>query len=502
MVREWMQRCGAVVAALGLAGAVASGPVVAEPATSGGVDRTAIDRYVTAYAARAGYPGVAIAITRGDRVLYSAGYGQDSAGRPVTAATPMPIASVSKSFTALAVMRLVETGRVELDAPVRRYVPGFRIADPRGARITVRHLLQQTSGISDGTLAEKSLPQPHSPAEAVVRARTATLAAEPGTRHFYTNTNYHLAARVVELTSGEPFDAYLRRHVLGPAGMRTTGTVALTPRDLPATVTDGHIYAYGATVPAPEPLRYVTGSDGLVSTAEDMARWLVVQSTGGRSADGTRLVSPASVRAMHTSSDPRWTYGMGWDTYGGKVRHGGIWFTYAAGVELTKSGYGVAVLSNSGVSIGNEGTAALEDGIAAVLDGRQPPAPPSTRLTIDLMLAGLTLLSIALGVRALRRNPIVARRNAVRPVWVVALRSLPRLVPPAVLIAMPNMAGVLYPGGRDVTYGQMLYFVPALVIWFGASSAANLAIALTRLRARLRRAPEDATVPVASAFGS
>jgi CubicO group peptidase (beta-lactamase class C family) len=151
---------------------------------------------------------------------------------------------------------------VALDAPVRRYLRDFRIADPRGAEITVRELLNQTSGLTDSTLPEKSLPQPDSLAGAVVRARDATLAVDPGTKHNYTNTNYHLAARLVEVVTGEPFADHLRRHVFEPAGMRSTTTIGLTPRDLPGDVRDGYIYAYGMSVPASEPTRFVAGSDG------------------------------------------------------------------------------------------------------------------------------------------------------------------------------------------------------------------------------------------------
>jgi CubicO group peptidase (beta-lactamase class C family) len=97
----------------------------------------------------------------------------------------MPVASVSKSFTALAVMQLAEAGKVALDTPVRDYLPDFRLADPRGPRITVRELLNQTSGVTDGTLPEKSLPQPQTPADAVTRAREATPTAEPGLRRWH-----------------------------------------------------------------------------------------------------------------------------------------------------------------------------------------------------------------------------------------------------------------------------------------------------------------------------
>ena len=218
---------GVVVAAtVGLVALAAPSPAFARD----GLDLAAVERLVTDFADQGGYPGIAIAITKGDQVVHVGGYGHDSSGAAVTATTPWPAASLSKSFTALAVMQLVEAGKVTLDAPVRDYLPDFRIAAAQGGRITVRQLLNQTSGINDRTLPEKSLPQPDSLAGAVVRARAATLAAEPGTKHFYTNTNYHLAARLVEVVAGEPFGQYLRRQVLEPLGMRASTTIDLTPR--------------------------------------------------------------------------------------------------------------------------------------------------------------------------------------------------------------------------------------------------------------------------------
>src|SRR5690348_13154801 len=133
----------AAVAAVGVAALAVPAPALAE----GGVDVDAIGRTVTAFAASHAYPGIAVAVTRGDRILHVAGYGHDSTGARVTATTPMPVASLSKSFTALAVMQLVDAGRVRLDEPVRTYVPDFGVDDPRGDRITVRNLLNQTSGI-------------------------------------------------------------------------------------------------------------------------------------------------------------------------------------------------------------------------------------------------------------------------------------------------------------------------------------------------------------------
>jgi len=452
-------------------------------------DSAAVQRLVRQFAGRQGYPGIAVAIVKDDRIVLTTGAGHDSTGAPVTATTPMPVASVSKSFTALAVMQLVEAGKVRLDAPAADYLPGFRLADPRGARITVRDLLEQTSGITDRTFPEKSLPQPDSPTAAVIRARTARLASEPGTAYAYTNTNYHLAARVVEVASGEPFDDYLARHVFAPAGMKATTAVTLTPGGLPAGVAKGHTYAYGASIAATEPHRFVAGSDGVVSTADDMARWLVAQNNGGIAPGGTPLVTAASVTAMHSAPGGGRTYGMGWNTApDGRLWHDGIWFTYTASELLLPSGYGVAVLGNSGVGLGNEGTGELADAIGELMSGGRPGSTTPIRPIVDLVLAALTVLSVAMGIRNLRRTARWTERAHRWPTWQLVLRSVPRLVPAGLLVALPQLLGLLYAGGRDLTFGQLCYVAPALVAWAGIASAMNVSVLAVRGATLLRRA--------------
>lgn len=150
----------------------------------------AVDAFVSRYREATGLPGVAVAVTKGTEVIHAAGYGETASGDPVTADTPMAVASVSKSFTSLAVMRLAEQGKIQLDKPVRDYLPEFTMADPRAAKITVRQLLNQTSGMADSAFHEKSLPQPDTLEGAVARLRTAKLAADPGTAFSYHNTNY------------------------------------------------------------------------------------------------------------------------------------------------------------------------------------------------------------------------------------------------------------------------------------------------------------------------
>jgi CubicO group peptidase (beta-lactamase class C family) len=396
----------------------------------------ALTLLVSTYLGQASVPGIAVAITKDDQVIAVQGFGHDSAGGPITEHSKMAIASVSKSFTALAVRQLADAGRIDLDRPVF------------DSRVTPRQLLAHTSGISDRTLPEKSLPQPSSPSEAVERAREVLRSAVPDGQYRYTNTNYHLAARLVELASGQEFNSYLKKHVFEPLGMTDTVAISVTPRDLPADYRRGHGYAYGFSVALPEPDRFVTGSDGVITTAADMAKWLAAQ----------KKLAPVD--------------GMGWAADAqGRLRHNGIWFTSTAGQVLTRSGYGIAVMANSGVTLGNEGTYALENAIADVLDGRPPAELSSYRLPIDLVLAGLTVLSVVLGVRAWRRP----RKH--HKAWQVL-----RFVPLGVLLALPSLLGVLYGGGRDITFHQLMYYSLPLMVWLGVSSVVNISVAVSRWR--------------------
>ena len=191
----------------------------ASAAEADAIDIEAVDQFVLDSLARAGIPGAAIAITSGADVLHVRGYGHDSAQTPVTEHTPFRIASLSKAFTSLAVMQLVDAGKLALDDTVYAHLPEFRIADPRGADITIRQLLNQTSGLADRKVPDLSRPQPTTLADAATSLHSARLVADPGTEFNYHNPNYQVAARLVEVVSGESFDQYLRDHVFQPAGM-------------------------------------------------------------------------------------------------------------------------------------------------------------------------------------------------------------------------------------------------------------------------------------------
>ncbi|MEU7892532.1 serine hydrolase domain-containing protein [Nonomuraea sp. NPDC049152] len=430
----------------------------------------AVDAYVEDYREKTGLPGVAVAITKGTKVIHAAGYGQTASGAPVTADTPMAVASVSKSFTSLAVMQLVEKGAVELDRPVRGYLPEFEMADPRAAAITVRQLLNQTSGMADTAFHEKSLPQPGSLKGAVARLRDAELAAAPGTAFSYHNTNYQVAARMVEVVSGEPFAAYLKGHVFDPLGMRHSSTLD-TERDLPDSAR-GHLTVLGHAFAVPEPPGFGNGSGGVVTSAGDMARWLIAQDEG--------ILSPESVKETRTPSKQNDSYALGWsigETERGTpvIGHGGDLFTSTAEQLLMPgSGYGIAVMANTGMAFAD--SSALLDGLVAMIEGGTPEPPSSPYLVTDVVFALLTLATLglaALGVARSRRW--AGRRTGWGRLWV-----LPCLAPLALCAAIAPIFRVLA-RGSDIMWIQVGYLYPAFMLWLVTAAAAGVVVTVVRL---------------------
>ncbi|MBB5433448.1 serine hydrolase domain-containing protein [Nocardiopsis composta] len=323
---------------------------------------------------------------------------------------------MSKAFTALAVMQLVEDGEVELDRPVREQLPEFETADPRSDRITVRQLLDQSSGMSDRGFREKSEPQPGDLEGAVARLDRAVLVADPGTEWHYTNPNYHVAARLVEAVSGRPFRDYLQERVFEPLGMDDSGTIGGSGDLAAAGVAPGHIAVLGAPIALPEPEGFFDGAAGVVTTADDMAAWLIAQNGGGALPGGGRILSEEGIAEMHRPSAPDGRSGLGWATGATPagteyVGHGGIEFTFTAEQRLLPdSGVGIAVMADTGLGRGD--ASALIAGLTALAEGGEPGASAGPVLFwVDVLFIGAAAAAAALGVRGVRRAPRWAARR-------------------------------------------------------------------------------------------
>ncbi|MEU8274752.1 serine hydrolase domain-containing protein [Microbispora bryophytorum] len=483
-----------IAATAGLAGvlllttgttAVAAATRAAPPDGRPGVTTESVDRYVRDYIRRTDLPGAVVTVVKDDQIVYASGHGHTAGGEAITADTPMPLASLSKSFTALAVLRLADEGRIDLDAPVRRYLPEFTMADARAEKITVRQLLQQTSGMSDRTFPELTLPAPDDLKSAVAMLRTAPLAAAPGTRMIYHNPNYAVAARLAEVVSGTPFADFMAATVFTPLGMTSTRTVDTT-EELPGAGA-GYIRAYGRVIERAHPKWFVNGSYGVVSTADDLAKWLITQNGHGD------VLPRDLVRATQTPSGVDGsTYGMGWSaerTAGGApmLRHTGWLLTHnSAQTLLLGSGWGIAVVTNTGMISGDDALI-ISDGLVDLIEGRPDAGAAPFTMKTDPWLGGLSLLNLAFGVTGVLRSRRWAGRRAQRRAWRMIARLVPYALPVAFYLGLAELAGLLL--NRVGTLDQLTYVWLALYIWAATGALAAVAVVAARLvqAVRLRR---------------
>lgn len=449
-------------------GLIAPSSAAAAPA-SAEFSPAAIDAYLAEAMDSTGLPGVSVVVTRGDSVVHATGAGRDSHGAAITADSPMRVASLSKSITAAAVMVLVEEGRVALDAPVVEQLPEFRMADARAERITVRHLLNQTSGLSDRTVDIAATDGARSLRDYVATLRTGKLGPEPGSRWAYCNVNYDIAARLVEVASGRSFGDFLRERIFGPLGMAASGTDA----DLPAPP-DGFNSLYGQWVSRPDLLGFRGGGAGsVITTAADMGRWLI-----SNIGNDPRLVSAQGRSTMHTPVLHR--YGMGWGTEeeGDLLVHSGNLFTYNAAQAIDPdTGYGFAVMTNSaGLT---DDTYPIMLGLAAMSRGETPEIPGGTRQWTEIALAVTTVAALGLGVLGAIRARRWAFARLGKSGWWTGARLLPATIVVLLFAGFPAVISIVM-GGRAVTWAQLTYY-PPLPIAVGAVAAAGLITTVTRV---------------------
>jgi CubicO group peptidase (beta-lactamase class C family) len=259
----------------------------------------AIDTYITSQMQRLHIPGIALGIVHKDQIIYAHGYGvAGPTGRPMTAHTPFVLASISKSFTALAVMQEVAQGKIALDAPVQRYIPWFHVATPgASSRITIRNLLTHTSGFSP-YLGGIHPAAPGESIEKFVRAmRTTTLTAPVGTKFQYSNANYAVLGLVVQMVSGEPYGVYIQQQIFAPLQMHESFTSQAAA--LKHGLTTGYQTFFGAVLPVNAPYHLDIQPAGyLISSAADMTHYLIAQMKGGRYG-ATSILSQVGMEHMH-----------------------------------------------------------------------------------------------------------------------------------------------------------------------------------------------------------
>ncbi|MGG0654975.1 serine hydrolase domain-containing protein [Rummeliibacillus pycnus] len=313
------------------------------------LDVSKIDEYMNNELKRQKIPGASIAIVKGDKVQYIKGYGiSEPNGNKMTPQTPVVLGSVSKSFTALAIMQLVDQGMIQLDNPVQQYIPWFRVSDEEASKeITIRHLLNHTSGISeyDGQRAISEGDQ--SLKKLVESLKGLRLEKKVGESYQYSNLNYAILGLVIEEVTKTPYDEYIRRNIYKPLQMVNSYT---DPKeDKNNTIATGYRTMFGFKLPTEQLNHEANVPHGyLISSAEDMANYMIAILNNGQF-KGERVLTKQSMAEMHQPSsfiDNHTYYAMGWEVNNDVISHNG-WTENTYTRVLLDNEYGITLLINS-----------------------------------------------------------------------------------------------------------------------------------------------------------
>jgi D-alanyl-D-alanine carboxypeptidase len=340
-----------------------------------------VDAIAQGVLAERGVPSASIAVVQGGKLVYTHAYGLAHIS-PDKAATPemrYSIGSISKQFTAAAILMLQEEGKLQLDDPVGKYVPGLT----RGDEVTIREILSHTSGYQDYWPEDYLMTPMMKPAtaqEIVDKWAKKPLDFEPGTKWQYSNTNFVIAGLIVEKVSGEKLMDFLEEHIFHPLGMKSvwdSDETKLTQTDATPYIR----YALGPLRLAPKEGRgWMFAAGELAMTAHDLALW--DESLMQRS-----LMKPESYREMFTEvklKDGQGThYGLGVEVQQRdghlSIEHSGEVTGFVADNEvLVDDGVAVAVLTNH-MAGGAEEIAQLA---TATIVGTKHTAPEEQALDI------------------------------------------------------------------------------------------------------------------------
>jgi CubicO group peptidase (beta-lactamase class C family) len=369
------------------------------------VDTEKIDAYIRSRMQTASIPGLALGVIVGNEVVYLKGYGiAGPDGRAVTPQTPFILGSTSKSITALAVMQLVEAGKIDLDAPVTKYLPWFHTSDAAAsARITVRNLLNQTSGLPtyDGRLGFWDNNQSDVALENAIRDLSGVQLSQPaGQSYIYANENYNILGLIVQAVSGRSYEEYIRSAIFAPLRMNHSAASLSDPAA--NDIATGYRYWFFSPIAfdAPYPRR-MTPSGLLISSAEDMSHYLIAQLNGGTYGN-SQVVSSQGIVTLHTP-DARISslssYGMGWVIRGqhGSTRiwHSGDVSNFHSNILLLPDHQiGIVVLVNVGGFFNNSALNIPIEGVAEILLGNSLTASTNPSLTVIPQVGLLAALLI------------------------------------------------------------------------------------------------------------
>lgn len=432
------------------------------------LDFSTIDEFMSNQVERLNIQGASLAIVKGDHVEYLQGYGVSRPdGTEMTPQTPVVIGSVSKSFTALAIMQLVEQGKISLEDPVQSVIPWFHLADKEASKkITIQHLLNHTSGLStnDGQVSISNGDT--TVKEHIKDLANIKLTFPVGEQYQYSNLNYNILGAVIEEVTQTSYSDYINEYIFKPLEMVNTFT---DPKDdINNTMAAGYQTVFGFKIRTEQLNHRGTVASGyIISSAEDMANYMIAQLNGGQF-KGKNIISANAMSTIHhpsslVSNDTY--YAMGWEV-NDVISHNG-WTENAYSRVLLDGEYGISLLINSMDYFNLNEYETITSGINKLLHNEEPPLPTSNPfmkyIIFDLVLLGIIAYIVWSTYRIIK--PKNEKVTILKGILIFVFHLL---IPLLILIEFPKLFGPL----SAVTLfapgiGHLLFLIPLLLLIVG-----------------------------------
>ena len=368
--------------------------------------KIALDKYIEKFIKEQNIPGASVAIVHKKDVFFTKTIGiTGESEKKVNSKTPFAIGSISKSLTALAIVKLIEDKKLKLEDPVQRYLPWFKLKDSQiSSTITIQHLLTHTSGIGtyEGlALSDKQSKNSTALKENVMKLSNVKLTAPPGEKYQYSNANYIVLGAIIEGVTNETYSSYMEKHIFQPLNMNGAAASKETAYE------KGYLTGYQSWFGIPRksvvsydnagaPYGYITAS------LEDMIQFLVFLNYKEH-----KFLKKENI-ALYLSSlyriNSEKSYGFGLRTTNINEGEKMIWHSgstpdaRAEMFTLNHSGWSGVILTNKNHVLEEQTLSVLKNGIISILNGKEPIDPPKnipfTQIATSLVILVLFISPI------------------------------------------------------------------------------------------------------------
>ncbi|MBG9939693.1 serine hydrolase [Bacillus tropicus] len=375
--------------------------------------KVTLDKYIEKFIKEQNIPGAAVAIVHNKEVFFTKTMGvTGESEKKVTSKTPFAIGSISKSLTALAIVKLIEDKKIKLEDPVQRYLPWFKLKNPQiSSAITIQHLLTHTSGIStyEGlSLSDKQSKSSTALKENVMKLSNVKVTALPSEKYQYSNANYMILGALIEEVTNETYSSYMEKHVFQPLNMN--GAAASKENAYEKGYLTGYQSWFG--IPRKSVVSYDDNAGApygyITANLEDMIQYIMFLN---RPEDAQLLKQ----ENMHLYLSPLYKknsekgYGFGLRTTNINESETMIWHSgstpdaRAELFNLNESGWGGVILTNKNHVLEETALSVLKKGIISILNGEEPVDIPKNIPLIQIVLLIVTLILFIISIMLIKK---------------------------------------------------------------------------------------------------